>query len=352
MADANITLKRDGNFDDEIRHVEELRRYADAALEGSLSFSPDCPNRLGDAMRYSALAPGKRLRPILVFLTAEICGGSREAATPAAIAVESIHAYSLIHDDLPAMDDDDLRRGRPTCHRQFDEATAILAGDALQAFAFDVLARGFDDASIAMRCVRILASSAGAVGMVGGQVDDVRYAAAEAIDDGELGEFNAEPTSEFEAIRGEAFEDEFNRLADDRASLWAALLHKIHRRKTGALLTASAQLGAVCGGANERQFELLTHFGARLGQAFQIADDLLDVTGSQDLVGKRVGKDEAAHKLTYPSIYGLDASRHILERTVESARERLEELAASPRCNPLALRTALYLSEYVARRDR
>ncbi len=352
MADAKTFGARNSSFDDESLYVDELRRYADDALEQSLSFSSDCPNRLVDAMRYSLLAPGKRLRPILVLLTAELCGGDRHSARSAAVAIEAIHAYSLIHDDLPAMDDDDLRRGRPTCHRQFDEATAILAGDALQAFAFDILSSNFDDTSIALRCVRVLSSAAGAVGMVGGQVDDVQYSSVEAVDAASSNESLAELASEFEKIKDETFEDESIRFEDERARRLAALLHKIHRRKTGALLTASVQLGAICGRADEKQFELLSQFGRRLGQAFQIADDLLDVTGTEELVGKRVGKDSAAHKLTYPAIYGVDASRRILARTVKSARERLEELAESSQCSPKALRTALYLSEYVARRDR
>ena len=352
MADAKTFGERDRSFDDESRYIDELRRYVDNALEQSLFFSSDCPSRLVDAMRYSLLAPGKRLRPILVLLTAELCGGVRQSATPAAVAVEAIHAYSLIHDDLPAMDDDDLRRGRPTCHRKFDEATAILAGDALQTFAFDVLSSKVEDASVALRCVRVLSSAAGAIGMVGGQVDDVQYASLEAFDAANCDESLDELALEFEKIKDETFEDELDKFENSRARRLAALLHKIHRRKTGALLTASVQLGAICGRADEKQFELLSQFGRRLGQAFQIADDLLDVTGIEELVGKRVGKDADAHKLTYPAIYGVDASRRILARTVKSARERLEELAESSRCCPKALQTALYLSEYVARRDR
>jgi geranylgeranyl diphosphate synthase type II len=237
-------------------------------------------------MRYSLLAPGKRLRPALVLSSAEACGGSLESAIPAAIAVEMIHAYSLVHDDLPAMDDDDLRRGRPTTHIAFDEATAILVGDALQARAFEVLATGLAP-SIAGRACAILARIAGPRNLVGGQADDL------AAEKGAL-----EPTIE--------------------------LLEGIHLRKTAALLVGSLELGALTAQATNLQTEALIDFGKNLGLAFQIVDDLLDATGTAETVGKRTGKDAARGKLTYPALLGVEPSRIRAGELISRARKSLE----------------------------
>jgi len=243
----------------------------EAALDRVLT-APDDPSRdLYRAMRYMVLGGGKRLRPALVLLSAEACGGSAEAAMPAACAVEMVHTYSLIHDDLPAMDDDDLRRGRPSCHKQFGEALAILAGDALLTEAFGVLAREVADGETARRLTAELAAAAGAVGMVGGQVADL------------------------EAERAGQRDEQ--------------LLRVIHRRKTAAMLTASVVMGGIAAGASEHLARSLREFGEHLGLAFQIADDVLDASAATADLGKTAGKDAAAGKLTYVTLFGLEAAR-------------------------------------------
>lgn len=266
---------------DTFREVaERLRPEIDASLSRLTQFDDDCPDRLREAIRYSLLAPGKRLRPVLTLLAAESCGSDRERAIPAACAVEMIHAYSLIHDDLPAMDDDDLRRGRPTCHRQFDEATAILAGDALLTRAFEVLATEIPDAEQSRRCLRELTHAAGASQLVGGQADDLR----------------------FESLEG---------TADDLA--------RIHRRKTGAMITVSLRLGGILASADENLLTALTRYGDALGLAFQITDDLLDVQGDEKSMGKRVGKDADKGKMTFPSVWGIEESRRKAEQLIHQA---------------------------------
>ncbi len=266
-------------------HADQFRRQIDAAIDRYLALSDDCPARLVEAMRYSVLAPGKRLRPLLVLMAAEACGGSLETALPAACATEMVHAYSLIHDDLPAMDDDDLRRGRPTCHKAFDEGLAILAGDGLLSLALEVVAREVQPASVARRCVVELARAAGPCGMVGGQADDLEHQFAEG---------NVE------------------------------LLERIHRRKTGAMIQVSLRLGGLVAEADEDQRQRLETYGAHLGLAFQIADDLLDVAGDQQAMGKRVGKDTDHGKLTFPGLLGIDESRRRAEQLVEFACEAVE----------------------------
>ena len=278
----------------------------EAALGEAVEFGPDCPAQLAEAVRYSLLAPGKRLRPQLVLLAAEACGGSVDAALPAAVAVEMVHAYSLVHDDLPAMDDDDLRRGRPTCHKQFDEATAILVGDALLARAFEVLATRIQPPERAARCCAELARAAGAAALVGGQADDLAA--------------------------------EFRQIALER-------LQSIHRRKTGALFRASLQLGAIAADATPEQQRALAAFGEPLGHAFQIVDDLLDVAGDEHRVGKRLGKDRSRGKVTYPALLGVDESRRRVEQLIDQAQQALAPLGAA--ASPLA-----ELAEFVARRSR
>jgi geranylgeranyl diphosphate synthase type II len=262
-------------------------------------------------MRYSLLAPGKRLRPVLVFLAAEACGGEDGAALPGAAAVEMIHTYSLIHDDLPAMGDDDLRRGLPTCHKKFGEALAILAGDALLTMAFEVLAAGYPPATAAA-CCRELARGAGACGMVGGQVDDL------------------------------AWEKRGGQLHD---------LEQLHARKTGALFRACLRLGAFVaqgerpGGPDPRAVEALDQYGRCFGLAFQITDDLLDVEGSADQTGKGVQKDAARGKLTYPGLLGIAESRDRAERLCQEAQDHLAPLGA-------AGQHLAELARYVVKRDR
>ncbi|HMP08436.1 MAG TPA: polyprenyl synthetase family protein [Lacipirellulaceae bacterium] len=261
------------------------RALIDAALREAAEFGRGCPAELAEAIRYALLAPGKRLRPHLVLLAAEACEGSVDAALPAAVAVEMVHAYSLVHDDLPAMDNDDLRRGRPTCHRQFDEATAILAGDALLARAFEVLASGIQPADRAAACCAELARAAGPEALVGGQADDLAA--------------------------------EFRRVGLER-------LEAIHRRKTAALFRASLTLGAISAGADHAQRDALLEYGEALGLAFQIVDDLLDVSGQEQAVGKRLGKDRSRGKVTYPALLGVAESRRRADALVARAVAALE----------------------------
>ena len=266
-----------------------LRRQIDAALSGYSEFPKDCPGKLREAIRYSLLAPGKRLRPLLVLWAAEGCGGSPAAAMPAACAVEMVHAYSLVHDDLPAMDNDDLRRGLPTCHKRFGEAIAILAGDGLLALAFQTIAEGIRPPETAAACCRALAEAAGPCRLVGGQADDI---------DGQS--------------RGSSLE----------------ALQSNHRRKTGALIEASLRLGALVAGADARQTGALVEYGRRIGLAFQISDDLLDVRGDEAAAGKRLGKDLGQGRLTFPGLLGIDESMRRAEELIDAACRALEPLGA------------------------
>ncbi len=271
-------------------YLRQKQALVETYLRTALEPGAGCPPALWEAMRYSLLAPGKRLRPLLVILAAEACGARDADALPAAAAVEMIHTYSLIHDDLPAMDDDDLRRGLPTCHKQFGEATAILAGDALLTLAFQVLADHYPPQTAA-GCVRELARGAGAAGMVGGQVEDLAWERKDA----------SGPAHSLEA------------------------LENIHARKTGALFRASLRMGAWCargeqgGGPDPSLVEALDAYGRAFGQAFQITDDLLDVEGDPAHTGKRVQKDAARGKLTYPGFLGVAESRGRAERLCQEA---------------------------------
>ncbi len=276
--------------------LDRFRQEVEAALDDYSQGLDGCPEHLIDAMRYSLLAPGKRIRPLFALLACELCGGTWSTAIPAACAVEMIHAYSLIHDDLPAMDDDDLRRGRPTSHIKFGEATAILAGDALQALAFRTvvndIARGSAndaaDPALAGRCVALLADAAGPTGMVGGQADDTHH--------------GEEPSS-----------------VDPRSRLLS-----IHRRKTGALLGVALELGGLVAGAAADEIKSLTAYGRHFGLAFQITDDLLDYLGDAENMGKRVRKDAGKNKLTYPGVFGLDAAWSDAAEEVRAACLALE----------------------------
>ncbi len=251
-----------------------LRDRADQvreALDARLPVEEGPCARLHEAVRYMVLGGGKKLRPVLATLACEACGGAPVRAMPAACAVEMVHTYSLIHDDLPAMDDDALRHGQPSCHVRFDEATAILAGDALLTEAFGVIAREVADPSVARRLADELATAAGAAGMVGGQAADLKA--------------------------------EREGLADE------ALLTLIHQRKTAALLTASIVMGAISAEASEHLERSLRDYAGHLGLAFQIADDVLDASATTEALGKTAGKDAAQNKLTFVSLYGLEAAR-------------------------------------------
>jgi len=286
--------------------AQRLRRQVDEALDKYSRYGADCPQKLAAAIRHSVLAPGKRLRPLLVLMACEACGSDPRAALPAACAVEMVHTYSLIHDDLPAMDDDDMRRGRPSCHAQFGEATAILAGDALLAQAFELLAGGVEPPAAAARCCSELAQAAGASNLVGGQQDDLQA--------------------------------EFSNLGLDE-------LERIHRRKTGAMIRVSLRLGGIVAGAGEVQLASLHVFGERLGLAFQIVDDLLDTSGDEASLGKRAGKDSDHGKLTFPAVLGVEPSRQRAEELIGQALDSLAPLGA----RAAALKA---LARYVLERDR
>jgi len=254
-------------------------------------------------MRYSALAGGKRLRPILCLSAYDYCGGKTSGEDLpvhfAMAALEMVHAYSLIHDDLPCMDDDDLRRGIPTCHKQFGEAMAVLAGDALHVVAFDLMAR-----TGSVSAVRELAWAIGTDGMLGGQVADLE----------------AEGKSEVDA-------DE--------------VVH-IHRRKTGALITASIKIGAILAGADQQRTDALFDFGQKIGLAFQIVDDILDVEGDQEVLGKIVGSDSKNQKATYPAAVGIETAKSEAQRLIDEAIALIEE----PESNML-----VYIARFVGQRE-
>ena len=262
------------------RVEEELDRLVPKSFE---------PPDIFEIMRYSLFAGGKRLRPVLCVAGCEAVGGNPEWILPAACALECIHSYSLIHDDLPAMDDDDLRRGIPTNHKVYGEAAAILAGDGLQTLAFELMASEGMGEKISperhVKATRMLAEAAGATGMVGGQLLDIRA----------------------------------NGLVSD-----VAHLEEIHRRKTGALLRVSVCLGGLLGGGGEAQMEALHVYGEKIGLAFQIVDDILDVEGDEALMGKPTGSDEGLNKATYPALYGIEASKKLARSTCEEALQALE----------------------------
>jgi geranylgeranyl diphosphate synthase type II len=255
-------------------------------------------------MAYSLLAPGKRLRPLLVIMAAEASGGHDQEALPAACAVEMIHTYSLIHDDLPAMDDDDLRRGLPTCHKRFGEALAILAGDGLLTLAFQILADHYPPATAA-GCCRELARGAGAAGMVGGQVEDLAW--EKGLHDAANFEESASPHA-------------------------VHTLENIHAHKTGALFRSCLRLGLWTaqgerpGGPDPERMRSLDHYGRCFGMVFQITDDLLDVEGTAKETGKRVGKDAARGKLTYPGLLGVGESRRRARQLAQEGQEQLRPL--------------------------
>jgi geranylgeranyl diphosphate synthase type II len=290
------------------RWLGSRRQSVDGALQALLPLDGPFPEALRAAMAYSLFGAGKRLRPMLVLAAAEACGErvrvraaeARRLAMPAACAIEMIHTYSLIHDDLPAMDNDSMRRGRPTSHVVFGEDMAILAGDALLTEAFALLSRrparapGRRGASLGerkLRVIQVIAQAAGAAGMVGGQVLDVRAA------------------------------------APDAAPLDRESLQGMHMRKTGALIRAAALAGAIMAGADDRSLKAIATYGQQIGLAFQIVDDILDVEGTPEDLGKTPGKDAAAGKPTYPALLGLDESRRLASTCLARA------LAALARVN-------------------
>ncbi len=268
-------------------YIAAQQKRVDEALAHWVPPETEEPFTIHRAMRYSLFAGGKRIRPVLAIAAAEAVSDVTPGIEPAASALELIHTYSLIHDDLPALDNDDLRRGRPTCHKIFGEAIAILAGDALLTLAFEVLSRiECIDAGPRILMVLELATAAGTVGgMIGGQVNDI---------EGE-GKF---PT--------------------------AHLLDSIHRAKTGALLRASVRIGGIAAGADREQLEALTCFGEHIGLAFQIVDDVLDVEQSSESLGKTAGKDAQQKKITFPAVYGIERSREMAEQECLKAHLALQ----------------------------
>ena len=241
---------------------------------------------LKEALRYTLEAPGKRVRAALVLWCCELVSGRvNHNAEIAAAAVEMVHTYSLVHDDLPAIDDDDLRRGLPTCHKRFDEATAILTGDALLTLAFEILAKEIDEAAVAVRLIGELAQAAGPAGMIAGQIADLK---AE----------NSKGSEE--------------------------LLEYIHTSKTAKMFRCAAAMGAIIGGANGNQLRALCEYGLKMGLGFQIADDILDVSGSSEQLGKTTGKDANAGKITYPGVVGMEKSRRLAKKLADEAMAALE----------------------------
>ena len=272
---------------------KEIRREVDDELRNVFDSRSDIPQKLLESMRYSIFAGGKRLRPTLVLEAAEAVGGNRLAALPTAAAFEIIHTYTLIHDDLPAMDDDDLRRGLPTNHIKFGDATAILAGDSLLTLAFELMAGPLPEElgiapSVQLEVVRRAAVAVGAQGTVGGQQVDLQS-------EGKNGDME--------------------------------LLQRLHDLKTGAMFRAALECGGLLGGADEGELAALTLYGNKIGLAFQIIDDILDVTGDSEKLGKKTGMDEQKNKMTYPALLGLEKSKVMGEQLVEQAVDSIKALS-------------------------
>lgn len=269
-----------------IKHyLKEKKAVIDKALDRFLPQPDVYPSSIHRAMRYSVLGDGKRFRPILALTVFEILEGEDETILQAACALELIHAYSLIHDDLPCMDDDDWRRGKPTLHKAFNEAVAVLAGDALSALAFELLA-----ATERPDIIRDVARAIGPQGMVGGQVVDIQ-------------------------TEGKPF------LSKE--------LEYIHSHKTGALITATARVGALLAQAKEKELSFITRFGEKMGLAFQIVDDILNQEGEEHLIGKKTGTDQAKKKATYPALFGLERSKTEARKLVEEAKKELDLFGSS-----------------------
>lgn len=287
--------------------VDDCRARFESALRKRLPDESHHPIRLHSAMRYSALAPGKRVRPVLVYATGHALGVPLERLDAPAVAVELIHAFSLVHDDLPAMDNDDLRRGLPTCHKAFDEATAILAGDALQTLAFQVLCQDDGPAENRIKMVEMLTLASGSRGMAGGQAMDMESEGKE---------------------------------------LELPQLENIHIHKTGALIRACVNMACLVDETHpQEQKERLDRYAKCIGLAFQIRDDILDVESDTASLGKTQGKDQARNKATYPAILGLHGAREMAEMLVNDALDCLSGFG--PGADPLRL-----LAEYIVRRDR
>lgn len=273
----------------------QLSQYVarvEQALETHLPAATTRPQRLHEAMRYSMQAGGKRLRPVLVLAASELFGADKERAVAAAVAIECLHTYSLIHDDLPSMDNDDLRRGRPTAHKAFDEATALLAGDALLTQAFILLSSHYSaEPALANALTRELSDAAGSRRLIGGQMEDL--------------------------------------LAEKRANATSDDLEFIHLNKTAAMIEAALAMGGAIGGASDEQIAQLHTAGRHVGLAFQIIDDVLDATADSATLGKTAGKDAKADKTTFVKLYGLDTSRGLARKHSESAVDALRKVGGN-----------------------
>lgn len=293
-----------------LRNQKLINQKLESILAG---FDPS--RQLIRAMDHSLMAGGKRLRPILCMAAAGICGSDPLIALPASCAIEMIHTYSLIHDDLPAMDDDDLRRGLPTCHKKFTEATAILAGDALLTHAFYVVSNPetyfdvYPNVENRLKVVAKLSQAAGIDGMVEGQMMDMQS-------------FDLEP--------------------EDRL----AHLTKIHSLKTGRMICASVETGAISAGAGESEKEKLIEYADRIGLAFQVVDDILNIEGDPEIMGKAAGSDELNDKMTFPAIIGMDASKAYARKLVKEAQEALVQF------DEIAVRPLQAIAQYIIKRDR
>lgn len=271
-------------------HFQQWQQRVEATIQQCLPASDAEPAQLHRAIHYALLNGGKRVRPMLVYATAELFEITPSNVDPAAAAIEMIHAYSLVHDDLPAMDDDDLRRGQPTCHKAFDEATAILTGDALQTFAFEVLAHANLDAVTQLQWIQQLSQASGTAGMVGGQMID---------------------------------------LEAEQQTLNAEALRTMHRKKTGALIRASVLMGATPATPDAATQQQLETFAESIGLAFQVQDDILDVEGDSTTIGKPQGSDLAQGKSTFVTLFGLDGAKQQLQQLHQQARDSLSALNAS-----------------------
>jgi farnesyl diphosphate synthase len=316
------------------------RARTEATLERFLPDPAASPQRLHAAMRHAVLNGGKRMRPLLVYATGNALGASDDALDAAATAVELVHCYSLVHDDLPAMDDDALRRGQPTVHVAFDEATAILAGDALQALAFEVLSNAPLPAEQRVAMLAELARAAGVAGMCGGQALDIDATGTKWGPKWGQSHFSvvtqARPTDP-------GRKDDSDPISLDPISL--ADLERLHALKTGALLRAAVRLGAIAANATPAQGDALDRYADALGLAFQVRDDLLDVEGDAATLGKTAGKDAAQAKATFPALIGMDASRQRLETLAAGMADALAELDADTA-------TLAALARQVVQRDR
>ena len=268
-------------------YLQRCQDAVDTRLEHWLVEQPSVSHNLAEAMRYATFNGGKRVRPILVFAAAEALGANKNQAVDAACALEMVHAYSLVHDDLPAMDNDDLRRGKPTCHIAFDEATAILAGDSLQCFAFEVLTESDLPAmtdNIKLSMIRTLAKASGTIGMAGGQALD---------------------------------------LASEGKQLTLEELETVHRHKTGCLIRASVAMGGMIAQGNKQEMQALDQYADAIGLAFQVQDDILDIISDTETLGKQQGADIALNKATYPNILGLEAAKQLAQDLNQKAQNAL-----------------------------